>query len=94
MVTIAATPIAHLFWEHDLSQRSELSADTVYARVMERGTIEDARWLLRTQERAELTAWFQARAARHCSPRTLALWSCVLECPAPVSSAIPWRHDD
>ncbi len=94
MVRIAATPVERLFWEYAADQRVELPADLVFARIMERGTIEDSRWLVRNQPRNVLRDWFQARAARHCSPKTLALWACILECPQPVSVAVPWRHDE
>lgn len=91
MVDLTDTPIARLFWEY-ASQTTDLPDDVVFARVMERGTLDDSRWLLRTIPAERLAAWFDTRAARHLSARSLALWACLLDRPMPISAAIPW-HD-
>jgi len=94
MVRLTNTPAEHLFWEYSPAQRESLTAETVYARVMERGTADDYRWLVRTQSADDLRAWFVHHAARHCSERTLALWAILLECERPVSHQIPWGGND
>ena len=94
MVDVASTPIARLFWEYASSRLVDLPDEVVFARVMERGTLEDSRWLLRSIPAPRLSAWFDARAARHLGPRSLALWACLLRRPTPMSmhAALPWHH--
>lgn len=91
MVDLA--PVARLFWEYDPHQRTTLPDEVVFARIMERGTLDDSRWLLRAVPRDRLAGWFDARAGRHLTERSLALWACLLQRPVPThSSAMPWRH--
>lgn len=60
---------------------------------MDRGTIDDARWLLRTFGPRSLGAWFDDEGWR-LPPRSRALWSCVLQRPAPSGRPqIPWIDD-
>jgi len=92
MVEIASTSIARLFWEYAPARLVDLPDEVVFARVMERGTLDDSRWLLRTIPAQRLSAWFDSRAARHLGPRSLALWACLLRRPMPIQSVVPWHH--
>jgi len=95
MADLATAPVARLFWEYAPADHATLPDEVVFARVMERGTLDDTRWLLRTFPADRLAAWFDARAGRHLSGRSLALWACLLKRLLPPSSiAVPWRHGD
>ncbi len=95
MVDIAATPLTRLFWEYDQDQRARLPDEVIFARVMERGTLDDSRWLLDAVPRATLAAWFDARAGSHLTPRACALWACLLQRPVPPAGpSVPWRYDN
>lgn len=88
---LSGTSAAQLFWELPPERLADLPEGVVIPRVMERGTLADYRWLLHTCPAGRLGAWYSAHGARHLSPRSLALWSCLLDRPRPQSIQIPWH---
>lgn len=88
---LSGTTAAQLFWDVAPERIADLPEGFVIPRVMERGTLADYRWLLRTCPADRLTAWYRSHAARHLSPRSLALWACLLDCPRPTPTQVPWH---
>jgi hypothetical protein len=90
-IDLSTAPTGRLFWEYSIQQRAHLPHGVVAARVMERGTIDDYRWLLRSIPADTLGAWFDTSAPRQLTPRALALWACLLNHPRRSSPSIPWH---
>ena len=92
MTTVALPPgLARLFWEYPAEMTESLPDEIVFAKVMERGTVEEGRWLLSAFSRQRLETWFDHDAQRHLSPRSLRLWACLLERPLPTGRPqVPW----
>lgn len=88
---LTTAPVGRLFWEYSHSQLADLPDGVVFARIMERGTVADYRWLLRSIPAVTLGDWFDASAPRHLTPRAQALWACLLHRPRRPTTSIPWH---
>jgi hypothetical protein len=88
---VRGTSVAALFWELPPERFSDLPETVVFPRVMERGTVADYRWLLGACPADRLVSWFSAHAARHLSPRAMALWACLLSVPRPRPTQMAWH---
>lgn len=81
--------IVSLLWTVDQTQVSAMPVAVVAAVVMERGNIDESRWLLR-QVGLEGLRTVLPLVARRLSARSLALWACILDIPQPTVPRIPW----
>lgn len=68
--------ILDLMWEYDRAAliASEEVPDVVLERVMTRGSWDDMRWLLASEERTRLAAYLERRGSRVLPPRALRFW--------------------
>ena len=85
-----------LFPEYDISKLNAGRDKTlVLARALENGGPDDIKWAFRRYSRKELAGFIESDGARLLGPRSLRLWSLVLEArpkPAPEwRNAGPWR---
>jgi hypothetical protein len=78
-----------LLWAYRLEQGTDLPIAVVAAAVMDRGDLAAMRWLISTLGRPRLAALLPS-IARRLSPRSQALWSCVLDQPRRPSTCVPW----
>lgn len=68
-----------LFWNVDVSKlRVERDADAILAKVLERGRMEDVRWVVRTYGLPRIGAFFAAGAHPEISRRTRLFWRAAL----------------
>jgi len=81
--------IRDLLWSYRLEAGGTLPVAIVAAAVMERGELAAMRWLRRTIEAGTLIRLLPG-IARRLSPRSLALWCCLLDCPMPAVDRVPW----
>ncbi len=90
-LTVAALPpeVDVLLWPYDRSGHTELPLSVVSAAVMDRGDLSAMRWLIRTAGRDALRVVLP-RVARRLSPRSLALWQCVLDTDVAPPPQTPW----
>lgn len=89
-----------LFWNVDVDALElDRDADVVLARVLERGRLEDVRWLVRTYGLERIHEFFRAGASPEVSRRTRLFWRAALGAreerwPEPPdwrkSSSAPW----
>ena len=94
MTTVVLPPgLARLLWEYPVGMSEAIPDEIIFAKVMERGTIDEGRWLLGAFPSDRLATWFDHHALRHLSPRSLRLWACLLERPLPTGRPqVPWIH--
>ena len=81
--------VRRLMWEYDegaLRAAADLP-DSLLERVMERGGIEEMRWLLATAGRARLAAYLEKRGHRVLPPRELRFWCHMAGIEESVASA-------
>lgn len=97
---LAAQPIpkrlAPLFPEYDASKLNAGRDRTlVLARALENGGAGEIKWVFRRYSRKELAGFIEKDGARLLSPRSLRLWSLVVDAvPGPMPewrSGGPWR---
>jgi hypothetical protein len=81
--------ICDLLWTVERDRCPRLPLETVAAAVMERGSLAETRWLLGCVGLEALRAVLP-QVARRLSPRSLALWACLLELPPPAVTRVPW----
>lgn len=81
--------VLKLLWSYDRSPEVTLPLAAVAAVVMERGDLSAMRWLLHTAGREPLREALP-HLARRLSPRSLALWRCILDAEAPEPPRVPW----
>ena len=84
--------IRGLLWEVDLDRlgRDAELEDAVIERVMQRGSWNQMRWLLRTIERPRLRLFLERRGHRRLAPRELGFWALVSGVPAETRD--DWVH--
>ncbi|MFA5138867.1 MAG: hypothetical protein WC728_06490 [Elusimicrobiota bacterium] len=93
----AAQPIparlAPLFPEYEVSKlNAGRDRTVVISRVLDRGRLEDIRWLLRRLSKGDVSKFIEQDGSRLLSRRSLRLWSLVFEV---VPKALPkWRRAD
>lgn len=79
-----------LFPEYELSM---LNAGTdrvlILSRVLESGTLEDLRWVLKRYSKQEMTQFIVEDGPRLLSPRSLKLWELFFQCTPSESGS--WR---
>jgi hypothetical protein len=95
MTTVTLPPgLTRLLWEYSTETAVHIPDEIIFAKVMERGSLEECRWLVGAFPNERLKTWFEQHAERHLSPRSLRLWACLLECPLPTNRQpqIPWIH--
>lgn len=91
LINVSALPseVDTLLWSYSRNSRMELPLSVVAAAVMERGDLFAMRWLMRTIGQDSLRAILPV-VARRLSPRSLALWQCVLEVDVAPPPRTPW----
>lgn len=68
-------PLHRLFWNLDLAQIDpDVDVDTVLARVLERGDLDDVRWVLERYGEPRVLAFFRAGAHPDVGRRTREFW--------------------
>ena len=82
--------VRRLLWNVDLSTMNQIPLFVVCAQVMERGGVQEMRWLLRLVGTETLQQIF-AEISKKLSVRNCAFWACVLDCPRPSSQGLPWK---
>ena len=84
--------IERLLWSYDMRETAP-SLAIISAAVMERGSVEDMRWLLKRAGKSALRS-ILPQCARRLSPRSLALWKCLLNInDLPKPQRIPWTAE-
>ena len=78
-----------VLWSYELHDDATMPQITVAAAVMDRGDLVATRWLLHTVGQPRLRTVLP-RVARRMSPRSVALWACLLEVDPPVVDRIAW----
>ena len=95
MTSVTLPPgLTRLLWEYSAETAVNIPDEIIFAKVMERGSLEEGSWLVGAFSNEQLKAWFDRHAERHLSPRSLRLWACLLECSIPTNRQpqIPWIH--
>jgi hypothetical protein len=68
-----------LFWDVEIAQLDvEAHSDYILGRVLERGTLDDVTWALRTYGEDRIRDFFRAQPRPELTPRTLAFWRALL----------------
>jgi hypothetical protein len=95
MTTVTLPPsLNRLLWEYSAETMANIPDEIIFAKVMERGSVEEGRWLVGAFPNERLKTWFEQQSERHLSPRSLRLWACLLDCPLPHRRPqIPWIHE-
>lgn len=81
--------VRRLLWEYDLtiSAPDEQWREAVIERVMQRGTWDQMRWLVRAFDRGALIAFLTRRGQRSLAPRELRFWATMTNVDAAVRDA-------
>ena len=76
--------IRELLWDYDLDRLEDDAGleNAVIERVMQRGSWNQMRWLLKTIERPRLRVFLEDRGHRKLAPRELGFWALVSGVPA------------
>ena len=84
--------VAAVLWDLDLEALDpHRDADAVLARVLEHGTLEDVRWLLRTYGDDRVRAFFEAGPHPITSERTRGFWAAYFRPEKPWPSRSDFR---
>lgn len=81
--------ITALLWSYRLPSGGTVPLAIVAASVMDRGDLGSMRWLMQHVGATRLRLILPT-IARRLSPRSLALWRCLLGGPHPSTGGIPW----
>lgn len=87
------TSLRWLFWDVDVDQLDlDTHADYILPRVLERGGLDDVRWLLGEYGQDRIHAFLRDVGHPELSARTLAFWRAALHAEdEPWASAPGWR---
>lgn len=85
-----------IFWDVDFEQIDpEAHADGVMARVLERGRLEDVRWLIETYGLERIRSFFREVGSPEISERTRTFWRAVFDAKEEVWAEPPaWRRSN
>jgi len=83
-----------LFWNVDFNALDpERDANTILARVLERGRLEDVRWAMDSYGLDKVHAFFRDTGHPELTARTIAFWRVVLDAEEETWASTPeWRQ--